>query len=285
MRNTSVPAPLFHGTSPLQPVTSGPTAEIVTVTPAMAKEWLKQNTNNRNLRKNDVFNYARDMASGRWLMNGEAIKFCTDGRLLDGQHRLHAVLQAGIPVPMLVITGLPAETQHTMDAGIKRTTADAFSLDGQKNATVLAAVLRRVWLWDQGDHKFSGNYKPTTAECAELLSLRPEIHRSVEIAVHVNNQFKYIPQSATGTAHHLFSRINPGETAWFFTRLADGAELSAGHPILALRNRAMSDRADRRTVPDWRHLAHLIRAWNAVRTGRTLARILQAPDAAMPMPK
>lgn len=285
MRNTSVPAPLFQGTALLKPVPTGPSAEIITVTPAMAKEWLTRNTNNRNLRKRDIFNYARDMAAGQWLMNGESVKFSTDGQLLDGQHRLHAVIQAGVSVPMLVITGLPPETQYTMDAGIKRTAADALNLDGQKNAVVLASVLRRIWMWDQGDYKFSGGYKPTTTECTELLVQRPEIHRSAEIAARINNQFKFIPQSATGTAHHLFSRISPGDAAWFFTRYADGAELTAGHPILALRTRAMTDRADRRSNPDWRHLAHLIRAWNAVRTGRTLARILQAPDAAMPMPK
>lgn len=285
MRNPSVSAQLIQGTAALAAIQPEPTANVVTVTPAMAKQWLTKNTNNRNLRKKDIFNYARDMASGKWLMNGEGIKFSTDGQLLDGQHRLHALIQAGVPVPMLIVTGLPPETQCTMDAGIKRTTADAFSLTGHKNSTVLAAVLRRVWLWDQGDYKFSGNCKPTTAECTELLQQRPEIHRSVEIAVVVNNQFKFIPQSATGTAHHLFSRLNPGETAWFFTRYADGAELATGHPILALRNRAMSDRADHRTIPDWRHLAHLIRAWNAVRSGRSLARILQAPDGGMPMPR
>lgn len=262
-----------------------PEVDVVTVTPQLAAEWLQANRHNRALRKRAIADYARDMAAGKWLQNGEAIKFASDGTLLDGQHRLKAVIEAGIPVVFMVVTGLPLATQETMDAGRKRTTADALALRGEGNATVLAAILRRVWMWDQGDLKFAHNHMPTTAECAQLLKDRPEIHRSVEIAVRVHGSFRYLPQSATGTAHHLFSRISTEDAVWFFARLGDGANLPAGHPVLTLRNRVMADRADRRHVADYRYLAYLIRAWNAVREGRELARIIQAPDTAMPIPK
>lgn len=279
MHNNTVPA------LPLTSTQTEPTVEIVTITPHLAQQWLRSNTHNRNIRRRDVANYARDMAAGKWLMNGETLKFGADGQLLDGQHRLNAILEAGVAVPMLVIHGLPQETQATMDAGVRRTTGDAFSLAGKANSTVLAAVLKRVIMWDRGDHKFNASYTPTTAECAELLDLRPEIHRSVEIAVRVHQSFPYLPQSATGTAHHLFSRISTPDAVWFFARLADGAELPAGHPVLALRNRALSERAERRVLANWRHVAYLVRTWNAVREGRDLTRIQQAPDAPMPMPK
>lgn len=259
--------------------------QLVTVTPDMAKQWLQCNTHNRSLRDRAVGDYARDMAAGKWRQNGETIKFAADGTLLDGQHRLKAVTVAGVPVPMLVVTGLDHDTQETMDAGRKRTTADAFALRGETHFTVLASVLKRVWLWENGDYKFSGNQVPTTAECTALLERHPEIRRSAEIASRVHQTFKYIPQSVTGTAHVLFTRIDPAESAWFFTRLGDGAELALGHPILTLRTRAMSEAADRRTTPADRHMAYLIRAWNAVRDGRELSRIQIAPDAPMPMPK
>jgi hypothetical protein len=262
-----------------------PRAEIITVTPELARKWLEANKANRRLRRRDVANYARDMAAGRWLMNGEAVKFDTADLLLDGQHRLHAVITAGVPVPMLVIFGLPRETQATMDAGLKRTTGDAFSLRGETNSTVLAAVLRKVWMWDQGDVKFTANYAPTTAECAAVLEERPEIHRSVEIAVRTHQAFPYIPQSVTGAAHHVFGRIARDETVWFFARVGDGAELPSGHPVLTLRSRVLSERADHKTIPAYRHMAYLIRTWNAVREERALTRIQQAPDAPMPMPK
>lgn len=267
------------------PSTDIPQVEIMAVTPELAAKWLKQNTHNRTLRKRAVTDYARDMAAGQWRLNGEAIKFAVDGTLLDGQHRLLAVIEADTAIPLMVVTGLANETQETMDAGRKRTTADAFSLRGETHATVLAAVLRRVWAWDQGDYKFGNNYMPTTAECAALLKDRPEIYRSVEIATRTHQVFRYLPQSVVGTAHHVLSRIDVDEAVWFFCRVADGADLSANHPVLTLRNRVMTDRADNRKVPDYRYMAYLIRAWNAVRSDRPLARIQQAPDAPMPMPK
>ncbi len=267
------------------PATDIPQVEILAVTPARATKWLKQNTHNRNIRKRAVTDYARDMKAGQWRLNGEAIKFAADGTLLDGQHRLLAVVEADTAIPLMVVTGLANETQETMDAGTKRTTADAFMLRGETNATVLAAILKRVWLWDQGDYKFAKNYTPTTAECAALLKEHPEIYRSVEISARIHQTFRYIPKSAIGTSHHLLSRIDRDEAVWFFARVGDGAELPAGHPVLTLRNRVMSERAERRAIPDHRYLAYLIRAWNAVRTDRPLTRILQAPDAPMPMPK
>lgn len=266
-------------------IPGGPTVELVLVTPEIATKWLGQNTHNRSLRERRTFDYARDMAAGKWMQNGETIKFAKDGTLLDGQHRLKAITIAGVPVLMLVVTGLDFSTQETMDAGSKRTTADALGLRGEVNSTVLASILKRVWLWDAGDYKLSANVVPTTAECAELLRHRPELRRSAEIASRVHGSFRYLPQSIVGTAHHLFSRIELAEAAWFFQRLGNGAELPTAHPILTLRTRAMTEAADRRQTPPDRHLAYLIRAWNAVRDGRTLDRIQQAPDAPMPMPK
>jgi hypothetical protein len=273
MRKTTVPA-------------QAPTmqAQFVDVTPALAEKWLRQNTHNRNLREKAVLAYARDMEAGHWAENGEAIKFAADGTLLDGQHRLTALSLAGVTVRMLVITGLANAAQETMDAGSKRRTADAFGLRGEANASVLSAITKRVWMWDQGDFSFNGA-APTTAEAAALLDRRPDLRRSAEIAARTHQSFRCLPQSITGTAHHLFTRIDGNATVWFFQRLADGAELPAGHPILTLRTRAVSEAADHRKTPPGRQMAYLVRTWNAVREGRLLTRILQDPDAPMPMPK
>lgn len=261
-------------------------SEIVVITPDDAKQILaSRNTHNRKFRDRAVDDYARDMAAGAWKQNGEAIKFASDGSLLDGQHRLAAIAKAGVSVPMLVVTGLAPEAQETMDSGRRRTTGDAFVLRGETYAALLAAVLRRVWMWENGDYKFSGNATPTTAECAALLKEHPELRRSAEIAARVHCTFRYLPQSALGTAHYLFSRISTEDAVWFFARVADGAELPVNHPVLTLRTRVMTDRAGNKRIPDTRYMAYLIRAWNAYRDGRELGRIIQDPDGPMPMPK
>lgn len=263
-----------------------PRTDVINVTPAIAKEWLTRNTHNRRMRAAKVSEFARDMQAGNWAMNGETIKFSVDGTLLDGQHRLSAIVKAGITVELLVVTGLDAATQHTMDVGAKRTTGDAFKLTDEKNTTLLAAVVRRVWAWERGDHKFSLNVSPTITEAQEFLALNPSLRRSTEISTRVRSQFKYAPSSVTGVAHFLFNQLSPSDAAMFFARLGDGAELPVGHPILTLRKRFISDCEGAKRVPDYIQLAALIRAWNAMRAGQKPTHFKPiAADDRMPEPK
>ena len=79
--------------------------ETVNITPAMAEKWLAKNLGNRHVRESHVATLVRDIRDGNWRQTGEAIKFDWDGRLIDGQHRLHAIVAAQTATRMLVVTG------------------------------------------------------------------------------------------------------------------------------------------------------------------------------------
>lgn len=100
--------------------------EIVTITPEMAKEMLSKNNANRKIRTSTVDFYAKQMKEGSWHLTGQGITFGQNGQLLDGQHRLNAIVKADIPVEMLVVRD--AEVVSTYDCGIRRSTADQFYL-------------------------------------------------------------------------------------------------------------------------------------------------------------
>lgn len=69
------------------------------VTPAMATKWLEEgNTHNRKVRDSVVMRYAADMKAGRWKQTHQGIAFNGDGTLLDGQHRLFAIIEADTEV-------------------------------------------------------------------------------------------------------------------------------------------------------------------------------------------
>jgi hypothetical protein len=101
------------------------------VTPEQAKLWLAVNyASQRKVNRNTVTSYAEQMRKGLWYGdNGEAIKFSTTG-LIDGQHRLLAVVEYGQPVVMLIIRGLPDEHMQAMDMGKKRSLADILKIHG-----------------------------------------------------------------------------------------------------------------------------------------------------------
>ncbi len=96
-------------------------AKLEKITPAMAEEYLKHNTNNyRAISDRRIKTYAADMRNGCWQVNGEAIEFAEDGTLLNGQHRLKAIIESGATVPILVVRGVKNDTD-IYDCGGGRT--------------------------------------------------------------------------------------------------------------------------------------------------------------------
>jgi len=78
--------------------------EVRAVTPAMAREMLARNAGNRKLSQTKVSMYARIMREGSWRLTHQGIAITEDGGLIDGQHRLAAIVMYGKPVRLLVTT-------------------------------------------------------------------------------------------------------------------------------------------------------------------------------------
>ena len=108
--------------------TPQPYNEIVEVTPALAASWLDKNENNRPINWNYVAQLARDMKAGRFACTHQGIAFDTEGRLIDGQHRLWAVLEVDVPVRIRVFRNEPPENIVHIDGNCPRRAADRMSL-------------------------------------------------------------------------------------------------------------------------------------------------------------
>lgn len=98
--------------------------QLYDVTPELAAKWLERNTRNRDLRQSVVERYAADMRAGRWMVTGDAIAFDRNGVVINGQHRLWAVLEAGITVRMIAVFDLEPETVSVLDDHLKRNLRD-----------------------------------------------------------------------------------------------------------------------------------------------------------------
>ena len=76
------------------------------VTPKLAATWLSDNLQSRPLDEERVAEYAERMRSGEWTERVKGIQRPIErldtGRLLNGQHRLAAVVRAGVPVRLRV---------------------------------------------------------------------------------------------------------------------------------------------------------------------------------------
>ena len=118
------------------------------ITPKQAQAMLDMSitlgATNRRVAQKHIDLYAREMAEGRWKLNGVAIKLDENGAVLDGQHRLLACIKAGVPFQTIVMTGVPRETFDTLDCGRPRTVSQVLQMSDVKYHSLVAAVIRGV---------------------------------------------------------------------------------------------------------------------------------------------
>lgn len=215
------------------------TGRVETITPDVAKEMLGVNTNNRNVSRTQVELFARTMAQKAWKMNGEAIKFSNTGRLLDGQHRLLACVESGVPFRTLVIRGLPEDTQETMDAGKSRTMANVLELKGRNNAKQLSTVARSIYLSEQLGVEAAcvNNMSPTRNELLTFIESTPQLEDTLRQASTFYTKSNHLMStSMAALLYWTFNEIDGEACERFFDMLASGANLDEGSPILVLRN-------------------------------------------------
>ena len=124
-----------------EPVDQRMTSRVVLITPGMALGWLKRNDKNRTFSRDAAKVLAAEMSNGYWKENGESIIFDRSGVLIDGQHRLQAIVNSGHEYRAPVITGVEATVRPTVDTGKKRSGGANLQMAGEKNATILASAL------------------------------------------------------------------------------------------------------------------------------------------------
>jgi hypothetical protein len=115
---------------------------IETITPDIACLYLKFNNNNRPLRKSHIWELASDMIKGNWQVTHQGIAFDITGRLIDGQHRLHAIIEAGVPIKTSVTRGCSASSFSILDRGSNRSASDI--LGWPKRITEVITLALRI---------------------------------------------------------------------------------------------------------------------------------------------
>lgn len=111
------------------------------ITPAKAQEYLQTSIGNRPISNVFVRSYSDTMKKGNWILNGVPIIFDNDGHLLDGHHRLLAVIDAGIPVRFDVSRGASTEAFSTYDCGRHRTVGQLLAMQGIKNYNLVGSIV------------------------------------------------------------------------------------------------------------------------------------------------
>ena len=202
--------------------------EEVRISPAMAKSWLSDNSLlQRNVSRLTVEAFARDMKAGAWQLTHQGIAFNEEGALVDGQHRLHAIVLADVPVTMLVTRGVALEVTGPIDIGRKRETSFLMG----KSSKWVAAVTELGRLATA----MMGSSKATPAWISEIYEAHGE---AIDAVFSPNNKMLSSVIAACAYAYPL----NPEKVLSFIVQVRDGELLTRGDPAFGLRNWLASHR-------------------------------------------
>lgn len=215
----------------------------VQVTPELAADWLMANHRNRKLREDAVNGYVLDMKNGAWMTTHQGIAFDDADNLIDGQHRLQALVRAKSPVLMLVSSGWPAEkekrkTMDAVDRGRARTLADQLHLQHDVPKKQAGEVVKICNALAAAAFGLSRVSKSTTDTILAVFALyKPEINWWL-----ANPITQTGVRQTTVAACLIMARAHwEDKTADALGRLQTGENLTRENPLLHLRNWLTSD--------------------------------------------
>ena len=266
--------------------------QIVDVTPELAREWLSKNGKNRRYSQANAMKIAKAISEGQWSLNGETICFDENGRLLDGQHRLNAVIIAGVPVPMSVATGVSDPNAfQTYDSVQKARGADQIAeMKGVENSRRVTAAARVVISWEKSDsiESFHKKIMSTPSDSPHEVS-----DKAVEVQHEVDQCRQMIGDGILKMTRVgagllglvvILNRIDPVATQAFFRKVSTGVVDSPNDPALAYRDRLLGGNGTAKNERRWRVsvMAMTVKAWNASKEGRAIKNLRFRQDGDSP---
>lgn len=248
------------------------TADIENISPAEAKKMLGKNDNNRHLREKLVNHYVRQIQNNAWEINGETIKVAQDGLLLDGQHRLSAIVKSGKSVEFLVVRGLPKSVMPTIDIGRSRTVGDHLKMQGVSSGSPsrLAATVNICTKFKSGKY-VDGRDRLTPVEAISYLDANKGLYLSEKYYVQNSALASTLLQGSVFVAcHYIFCKIDKFKAEEFFEKLITGENLGGTSPILKLRTQLHTMKADagRRRSNKRMFVYYMVAAFTAYLEGR-----------------
>lgn len=241
------------------------------VTPEQATAWLEQNVHNRNLAQTVINKYARNMMTGRWKYNHQAILFDTSGKMIDGQHRCWACVESKTPFETDVVFGTDPEVQDYIDDGFSRTAGQKAALHGVSNANHTCAIARLLLIHRNGGIQSMQNPKndPSKAEILELaISQDAQLEESASKVGQLSRDL--CSPSVLGFCHYLFHLQNCAKAAAFFDELHSGVNLSLRNPARMLREKFKRNKAAKAKLPTVHLIALFFRAWVYYRDAKNM---------------
>lgn len=250
--------------------------KVETIDEAKALEYLTHSDGNRPYHQQYTSELAAKQSRGEWQINGDSIRFDSNGILRDGQHRLKMVIQTGIPIEVVVTRGIDPDAFITMDTGKKRSLADVLSIQGEANPLILAGVLFWIRRYLSGNMFQSG---ASHEQHLATLTQHPDTRDSVKFFGNLSKPSGYPGQpSIASAAHYLFSQVDSLKGNGLIERYVTGLDLAGvKDPIYRLREQIIGYKNSKMKPTPQQIFGLFCFAWNAHQAGRPQAQNFRLP--------
>lgn len=268
--------------------------EFLDVTPEVAQSLLSKNTNNRRVSKTKLAQYIDAMQRGQWRFNGDTIRISDTDRLLDGQHRLMAIATTGITQPMLLITGLQDQSFTTIDIGKTRSAADCISLIGVNNPVAIAALARKIIIWNKDRSQVLRNSKKVGGGSSSYGFVAPSNDDILDF-VDANDLSEYVQKGSLFSSkfsgltageysflYYIFANKNQDDAEEFFRLFTTGLASSPRNPVLYVRNKIIDGMSSNMQFTGRVKFITIVKAWNHLRKHEERKVIRVAMDEEIP---
>lgn len=253
------------------------------INPTRAKHLLAASSDFRNrvLNVNTAMLYADEMSNGGWRMQGDPIRIDDKNRLIDGQHRLEAVIRADTTVPFLMISGFPTETFSTIDTGRKRLPKDALHTAGYPSSNQVASILSTVVRLRDGvgipwETALVGR-GITPATLVELAAMFDEdFPGQLTTALTIYGRVGAACLSGAAALAAVYLLTSDDRALAFCDSVIGGVGLQPTDPAYVLRGRLMRVQAGKRngaTAAVRQVPALVVKAWNAYCRGEAMQKL------------
>jgi len=250
------------------------------------------NTKNRPTTSSNVLTLSGEMVSGMWRFDGQPIRFDNEGNLIDGQHRLLAIIRAnktheGFYLHLLVLTGLSNESFLVMDTGRKRTSSDTLATIGVEYYKTAATATKFIDAFKKGKY---GVNKTTLNGALSNFELPKYYDKLNKTEVKISNCLKFgeklyssstsnlLTKSDIAAYNYLFGERNIEESNKFLQQVVLGIGLTPNSPALLIRDRLIRKKTDKTyNFSGKDRVQAMVYCWNKFRNNQEI-KLLRVPE-------
>jgi hypothetical protein len=235
------------------------------VTPQIAKMYLNNNDGNRRVSSPRLLMYCDDILNGRWKEDtGECIKISVTKKVIDGQHRLLAIVKTGVPLNLHIALDVNDDVFDVIDTGKSRNATDVFKIANIKHESSIPSIIATYNILVE-NRKFGSQIHKSKTNAMLLEQYYENGLFWQNVAKKAHSWYlayaKILTPSFIGSFFAYFYELNQNKAESFINQLTTGIGIE-NEVVNMLRNKLMQDKMSQRKMPLNLKMALVIKAWN-----------------------